>query len=59
MWRRGIDIDGISHVVNFDLPIEPENYVHRIGRTGARVHRESPCRFAVPMSAANCGRLRT
>ena len=31
---RGIDIDGISHVVNFDLPIEPEAYVHRIGRTG-------------------------
>ena len=31
---RGIDIDGISHVVNFDLPHEPENYVHRIGRTG-------------------------
>ena len=31
---RGIDIDGISHVVNFDLPVEPESYVHRIGRTG-------------------------
>jgi ATP-dependent RNA helicase RhlE len=30
---RGIDIDGISHVVNFDLPHEPESYVHRIGRT--------------------------
>lgn len=31
---RGIDIDGISHVVNYDMPIEPEAYVHRIGRTG-------------------------
>ena len=30
---RGIDIDGISHVVNFDLPDVPETYVHRIGRT--------------------------
>ena len=30
---RGIDIDGITHVVNFDLPVEPESYVHRIGRT--------------------------
>lgn len=30
---RGIDIDDISHVINFDLPMEPENYVHRIGRT--------------------------
>jgi ATP-dependent RNA helicase RhlE len=31
---RGIDVDGISHVVNFDLPNVPETYVHRIGRTG-------------------------
>jgi ATP-dependent RNA helicase RhlE len=30
---RGIDVDGISHVVNFDLPDVPETYVHRIGRT--------------------------
>jgi len=30
---RGIDIDGVSHVVNFDLPNLPESYVHRIGRT--------------------------
>ena len=30
---RGIDIDGISHVINFELPHEPESYVHRIGRT--------------------------
>ena len=31
---RGIDIDGVSHVFNFDLPNESESYVHRIGRTG-------------------------
>ena len=31
---RGIDVPGISHVINFDLPDEPESYVHRIGRTG-------------------------
>jgi len=30
---RGIDIDGVSHVINFDLPTPPESYVHRIGRT--------------------------
>ena len=30
---RGIDIDDISHVINYDLPNEPESYVHRIGRT--------------------------
>jgi ATP-dependent RNA helicase RhlE len=31
---RGIDVEGISHVFNYDLPHEPETYVHRIGRTG-------------------------
>ena len=31
---RGIDIEGVSHVINFELPHEPESYVHRIGRTG-------------------------
>jgi ATP-dependent RNA helicase RhlE len=31
---RGIDVDAVSHVFNFDLPREPEMYVHRIGRTG-------------------------
>ena len=31
---RGIDVDGISHVINFELPNIPESYVHRIGRTG-------------------------
>jgi ATP-dependent RNA helicase RhlE len=30
---RGIDVTGISHVINFDLPAQPEDYVHRIGRT--------------------------
>jgi ATP-dependent RNA helicase RhlE len=34
---RGIDVDGISHVVNYDFPAHPEDYVHRIGRTG-RAH---------------------
>ena len=31
---RGIDVKNISHVINYDIPIDPENYVHRIGRTG-------------------------
>ena len=31
---RGIHIDGISHVINFTLPEDPDDYVHRIGRTG-------------------------
>jgi ATP-dependent RNA helicase RhlE len=36
---RGIDVDGISHVINYDLPNIPESYVHRIGRT-ARAGRD-------------------
>ena len=43
---RGIDIDGVSHVFNFDLPMEPEAYVHRIGRTaraGASGHAIAFC----------------
>ena len=36
---RGLDIDGISHVINYDVPDEPEDYVHRIGRT-ARVEAD-------------------
>jgi len=31
---RGIDVDGISHVVNYDFPLHAEDYIHRIGRTG-------------------------
>jgi len=36
---RGIDVEGVSHVVNYDVPMQPEDYVHRIGRTG-RVQAE-------------------
>ncbi len=32
--QRGLDINGISHVINYDVPQQPEDYVHRIGRTG-------------------------
>ncbi len=31
---RGLDVDGVTHVINYDLPVDPESYVHRIGRTG-------------------------
>ena len=40
---RGLDVAGISHVINFDLPRQPDDYVHRIGRTGragASWHRD-------------------
>jgi superfamily II DNA/RNA helicase len=32
--QRGLDVSGISHVINYDVPQQPEDYVHRIGRTG-------------------------
>ena len=31
---RGLDISGVTHVFNYDLPQDPESYVHRVGRTG-------------------------
>jgi len=43
---RGIHIDGISHVVNFTLPEEPEDYVHRIGRTGRAGMKGTSISFA-------------
>src|SRR6185437_13395939 len=31
---RGLDVKGVSHVINFDVPWQPDDYIHRIGRTG-------------------------
>ena len=45
---RGIDIDDISHVVNFELPNEPESYVHRIGRTARAVGEGIALSFCDP-----------
>ena len=33
---RGIDVEALGHVVNFDVPVVPDDYIHRVGRTGAR-----------------------
>jgi ATP-dependent RNA helicase RhlE len=38
VMARGLDLDEISHVINFDTPNFPENYMHRIGRTGRAEH---------------------
>ncbi|MEM7110905.1 MAG: DEAD/DEAH box helicase [Chloroflexota bacterium] len=45
---RGLDIDDISHVFNFDLPLDPEVYVHRIGRTGRAGKTGTAVSFATP-----------
>lgn len=45
---RGIDLPTITHVINFDLPDEPENYVHRIGRTGRGFAKGEAISFCAP-----------
>ncbi|HVJ55205.1 MAG TPA: DEAD/DEAH box helicase [Aliidongia sp.] len=45
---RGIDIQGLSHVFNFDVPIHAEDYVHRIGRTGRAANLGRAFMFATP-----------
>jgi len=45
---RGLDVDRISHVVNFDIPIDTESYVHRIGRTGRAGRSGSAISFVTP-----------
>jgi ATP-dependent RNA helicase RhlE len=42
---RGIHIDGIAHVVNYDLPQAPEDFIHRVGRTGRAGHRGTASTF--------------
>jgi ATP-dependent RNA helicase RhlE len=45
---RGIDIAGVEYVVNYDLPEQPENYVHRVGRTGRGKKRGIAISFCSP-----------
>jgi ATP-dependent RNA helicase RhlE len=54
--QRGLDVEGITHVVNYDVPLDPEDYVHRIGRTG----RAGASGMAVTfVTASDLGRLKT
>ncbi|WP_321413940.1 DEAD/DEAH box helicase [uncultured Desulfobacter sp.] len=48
---RGLHIENISHVINYDLPIEPEHYIHRIGRTGRAGATGTSVSFADEMSS--------
>jgi ATP-dependent RNA helicase RhlE len=44
---RGIDVDDVTHVINFEIPHESESYVHRIGRTARAGSDGMPCPFAI------------
>jgi ATP-dependent RNA helicase RhlE len=50
---RGIDVKGIELVINYDIPEDPENYIHRIGRTGRAGHEGRAISFAMPDQAAD------
>src|SRR5690606_32504337 len=45
---RGLDISGVTHVYNFDIPQDPESYVHRIGRTGRAGNKGLSVTFVTP-----------
>ncbi len=45
---RGIDVDRLTHVVNFNLPFDPESYTHRIGRTGRAGNKGTAITFVTP-----------
>ena len=45
---RGLDVDRVSHVVNYDIPTDPESYVHRIGRTGRAGRKGDAISFVTP-----------
>ncbi|MEO6305633.1 MAG: DEAD/DEAH box helicase [Bacteroidia bacterium] len=45
---RGIHIDNVDYVVNYDLPDQPENYVHRVGRTGRGMQKGNAVTFCAP-----------
>lgn len=50
---RGIDVDSISHVINYDVPHAPEDYVHRIGRTGRAGNRGRAITLVTPVEELN------
>ena len=54
--QRGLDVEGITHVVNYDVPLDPEDYIHRIGRTARAGASGTAGTF---VTAGDLGALRT
>ncbi len=50
---RGIDVDSVSHVINYDVPMAPEDYVHRIGRTGRAGNRGRAITLVTPVDESS------
>jgi ATP-dependent RNA helicase RhlE len=54
---RGLDVEGVSHVVNFDVPNEPEVYVHRVGRTARAQRRGDAMTLLAPEDVPDFARI--
>jgi ATP-dependent RNA helicase RhlE len=54
---RGIDVEALGHVVNFDVPVVPEDYVHRVGRTARAGATGEAYTFAAPEDGADIARI--
>lgn len=56
---RGLDISGVSHIYNYDLPETPEDYIHRIGRTGRAGEEGYTCAFIDPKNERMLSEIET
>ncbi|WP_029699148.1 DEAD/DEAH box helicase [Clostridium sp. Ade.TY] len=54
---RGIDITGVTHIYNYDVPETPESYIHRIGRTGRAGEDGYTCMFVVPRHEGHLNKI--
>jgi ATP-dependent RNA helicase RhlE len=54
---RGVDVEGVSHVINFDVPREPEVYIHRVGRTARAQRRGDALTLVAPEEASDFARV--
>jgi len=59
VMARGLDLDNISHVINFNTPDYPENYMHRIGRTGRAEKEGKSILFYTPKEESDKGAIET
>ena len=55
---RGIDVNNLTHVINYSIPHEAEAYVHRIGRTGRAGQKGIAITFVTPKEMSRLGQIR-